>query len=875
MTPERWQQVKSVLAGALEREDRTAFINEACAGDTGLFREVQSLLAQPEDQFESCAETMHLTDPGPPPLRNRGRRLGAYELQRELGRGGMGTVWLARRADQQFEKLVAIKLLKRGTDTDEVLRRFQAERRILARLEHPNIARLLDGGTTAEGLPYFVMEYVEGTGLIHFVRDRALPLPERLQLFLKICGAVQFAHQNLVVHRDLKPGNILVTAEREPKLLDFGIAKLLGAGSGDWEATLPGRERLTAGYASPEQVRSQPVTTVSDVYALGALLYEVLTERPAHRFSDVSPTQTEILRVVCHEDPMRPSLATHSPEFRRQLRGDLDTIVLRALAKEPARRYPTAASLADDLRRYLAGRPVQARPDSRSYRARKFVGRNKISTAAVAVVLLAIVGGAVSTLWHARRAERRFDEVRKMANTLIVEFHDAIRDIPGTLAARQLVTRRAVEYLDRLEAEAGGDLTLRSELALAYGTLGNITFDTREALETYRKSVLLNEALVAAAPKNTAYQQQLSDSYNNLCHAMRVAGRSDQAIVYAQKALALAEALVSQLPTDRELRAHLAQQYSALAFSLVDAGDARAAVPISVKAVETHERVVAENAGDQQRTRQLRLAWGMLSYAHEEAGMYEVALEYARRSLASAQPLFDSAPSNARFRRDIWAIHFRIGRLLAASGDVNGAFHHYAQALQLMESLSSADPNDEGHKRWLAVTSTSVADLHAALGQTEAASGLYRKAMALSEGLFARDENRVETRRDLTRIYHAFGVLLMQDDQISSAEEYLSKAHKMAELSVREDPTNARVRSRFADVCAALGSMSVKLADGTSSDPMKRRTHLQSALEWYQRSSQMWASVDREGKLLGGDARKPHEVARELASCATAMEAMR
>jgi serine/threonine protein kinase len=237
MTPERWQQVKATLADALERsdgEERELFLVTACVDDPALRSEVQSLLDQPEDEFEACAETIGLGQPDPIRSPNVGRQTGSYELVRELGSGGMGTVWLGCRADRQFEKLVAVKLLKRGTDTEEVLRRFQAERQILARLAHPNIAQLLDAGTTEDGLPFFVMEYVEGTRLTDFVRAGQLSVAARLQLFRKICGAVQFAHQNLVVHRDLKPGNILVTAEGEPKLLDFGIAKLLAPGDEAW-----------------------------------------------------------------------------------------------------------------------------------------------------------------------------------------------------------------------------------------------------------------------------------------------------------------------------------------------------------------------------------------------------------------------------------------------------------------------------------------------------------------------------------------------------------------------------------------------------------------------------------------------------------------
>jgi serine/threonine protein kinase len=287
MSPARWQQVKDVVGDALERADtaeRAAFLARACADDTGLRREAESLLAASGlSMLEGCAEDLRLSSDESDAA--SGQRIGAYRVVRELGRGGMGAVYLAERADREFTKHVAIKLLKRGTDTDEVLRRFRSEREILARLEHPNIARLLDAGTTDDGLPYFVMEYVAGARVTDYCFAQHLSVAARLELFLKICSAVHFAHQNLVVHRDLKPANILITAEGEPKLLDFGIAKLLATDDSEFHHTVQDQQRLTPAYASPEQVRGAAITTVSDVYALGVLLYELLVGHSPHKFA--------------------------------------------------------------------------------------------------------------------------------------------------------------------------------------------------------------------------------------------------------------------------------------------------------------------------------------------------------------------------------------------------------------------------------------------------------------------------------------------------------------------------------------------------------------------------------------------------------------
>jgi serine/threonine protein kinase len=352
--PERWQRVKDILADALEQptpEARIALVQTRCANDAALLAEAISLVNEAEtqtnglaDPLEECAEhaTARLWQDGPSPA---GRRIGAYVIARELGRGGMGAVYLADRADGQFEKRVAIKILKRGTDTEEVLRRFASERHILARLDHPNIARLLDAGTTDDGLPYVVMEYVAGAPVTRFVREHELSVAETVAVFLKICAAVEVAHRNQVIHRDLKPSNILVTSAGEPKLLDFGIAKILTAAEDSTEITAAGEERLTPVCASPEQTDGRPVTEATDVYALGALLYEMLSGQKPHRFSTTNPSRDEVTRVIREQEPPPPSSVAADAQTARILRGGLDTIVLKALRKDPAMRYPTVAGV--------------------------------------------------------------------------------------------------------------------------------------------------------------------------------------------------------------------------------------------------------------------------------------------------------------------------------------------------------------------------------------------------------------------------------------------------------------------------------------------------------------------------------------------------
>jgi eukaryotic-like serine/threonine-protein kinase len=405
--PQRWDRLKTILGEALEQNSsaaRIAWVEQRCGQDTDLLEEAESLLAEAEallkertDSFEDCAQNAAFTfwQEGPP---RGGERVGAYVIVRELGRGGMGTVFLAERADGQFEKQVAIKILNRGADTAEILRRFRAERQILAKLDHPNIARLLDAGTTDDGLPYFIMDYIVGAPVTRFAVAQKLSTRQRLELFLKICAAVEFAHRNLVVHRDIKPSNILANAEGEPKLLDFGIAKLLAKDEDAAQLTAEAQQHLTPICASPEQAKGDPITVATDIYSLGALLYEMLSDQKPHRFSTARPTREELVLVVGEQVPPPPSAVASDAQTARLLRGDLDAIVLFAMHKEPGMRYGTVADFADDIRRHLAREPVVARHPTLGYRVKCLVRRNGSRLVASAAVVI-VLAGVLFAFW--------------------------------------------------------------------------------------------------------------------------------------------------------------------------------------------------------------------------------------------------------------------------------------------------------------------------------------------------------------------------------------------------------------------------------------------------------------------------------------------
>lgn len=457
MRAERWKQIDEIFQSALdtEPESRSAYLDSACGDDLHLRAEIESLLASHENSDLTSAafdDGMKLLEHRASQLREDSR-IGPYRVLREIGYGGMGSVYLAARADDAYRKLVAIKIIRRGLDTDDIIQRFRSERQILASLEHPNITRLLDAGSTDDGLPYFVMEYIDGEPIDQYCDTRKLNTTERLKLFQSVCAAVHYAHQNLVIHRDIKPGNVLVTKGGTPRLLDFGVAKLLTQGASDTTVTVV--RRLTPEYASPEQVRGDTITTASDVYSLGVLLYRLLTGHSPYRVSARSATGME--RAVCDEEPERPSAViprrasqatrdtaaamapvpalalpkdlgdfaqSGNPEvqmmpsdtregtpdkLRRRIEGDLDNIILKALRKEPQRRYASAEQLSEDITRHLSNLPVIARPDTRGYRTAKFVQRHLAGVVAAAIVFLSLTGGIATALWQAHIAKQQRD----------------------------------------------------------------------------------------------------------------------------------------------------------------------------------------------------------------------------------------------------------------------------------------------------------------------------------------------------------------------------------------------------------------------------------------------------------------------------------
>ncbi len=481
----RWQRIAAIFDEVVEAPSsvRAALIERLCDGDAQVRREVEALLAADAaapgferglDSARDLAAADWVEDRDSDVV-TANERIGAWRVLRELGRGGMGVVWLAERADGAFEQRAALKLIKRGMDSDAVLARFLRERQILARLEHPHIARLLDGGIAADGRPYFAMEYVDGQALLRYCAEQELRLEARIELFLQVCAAVQFAHGQLIVHRDIKPSNILIAADGQAKLLDFGIAKLLDD-TGEGVTTIDAPHRpLTVAYAAPEQLRGDPVTTATDIYALGGVLYELLTGRRPLAGTEASSLE-QMLRAQTTTDPAAPSkVATaEAPVSARRLRGDLDTIVLKALQHEPQRRYATVAAFADDLQRFLSGQPIQGRRDHTWYRVGKFVGRHRAGVALATTGALVLVATLLFALWQAREKTHQALVSQQVTQFLTGMFHGADPTLTrgATVTAQDLLDNGA----QRLRADPNMEPAVKARLlhtvAATYTDLG-------------------------------------------------------------------------------------------------------------------------------------------------------------------------------------------------------------------------------------------------------------------------------------------------------------------------------------------------------------------------------------------------------------------
>ena len=821
-----------------------------------------------------------------------GRTIGHYKLIERIGSGGMGDVYLADRADQQFEMQVAIKLIKRGMDTESVLRRFQHERQILASLEHPNIARLLDGGTTEDGLPYFVMEYIKGERIDRYADKHRLPLTERLELFRQVCSAVSYAHQRLVVHRDLKPSNILVTPDGAPKLLDFGIAKIIHAHDVGAEAfaTVTAAPLLTPEYASPEQIEGAPATTLTDVYSLGAVLYELLSGRqPHHR---TTRSQGATAHLMDRGEIEKPSAVVKRAEHAGGLRGDLDNIVLMALRKETTRRYHSVEQFSEDIRRHLAGRPVMARADAMSYRASKFVRRNKVALFAVLVIFVTLLGGIIATAWQARRAtlqeqraraeqaraERRFQDVRKLARSVLFEYHDAIKDLPGSTPVRARLVRDALEYLDRLATEVQGDQSLQRELAAAYERVGDVQGgtmfanlgDTGGAIDSYRKSLGLREAVLRASPDDFEARREIAMSYRKLGLLLWETGDVGGGLENNRKTLRLLESLAGERPPDSALRFDLHKSHDYIGMILQEHGDVAGALEHYGKAL----KILASFSETEQQSEKIRRAFSVshehLGTALLQKGDLENALAYNRKALDARAALSAEFPLNAEYRRTLLVSYYNEGEILAKMGRDREALESYRKDFAIVEELSAADQQNNQIRDDRAYAHIRIGDMLAKLGDFQEALANYRKCLDLRGEDVKADPSNLWKRASLIEAHAKTAKTLAKmpepDAALAMCRETLSLMEKTP-----VEPTNAAVRGFFADTYVDLAEAYSALASGNDGAATNRKEQRQIACDMYRRSLEILNDMRNRAILSAADAAKPEAITRKISECDSAL----
>ena len=772
MTAGRWQEVREILfaASQIDPAERERYLADRCGEDVSLRSEVEELLSAVRDSREFLE----------PAAVGSQAQIGPYRILDEAGHGGMGVVYRALRGGD-YQQIVAIKLVRAELATQLITERFRLERQTLALLNHPNIARLLDGGTTSDGLPYLVMEWIDGAPIDQYCREHALHTRQRLELFLGVCEAVAYAHRNLVVHRDLKPSNILIMGEGQPKLLDFGIAKVFGDDEQARSSTLllAGVHALTPEYASPEQVRQEPVTTAADVYSLGAVLYELLTGAPPHRLEAHTPAAIE--RAVCESvAPPASSAAGAAGVPRRDLRGDLDNILAKALEKDPARRYPNVDEFSADLRRHLDCRPVLARPASWTYRAARFTRRNKLLAASSAIVLVALAGGFSVALWQAHRAhvqqelaEQRFELARHLAGSVLYEFHDGIRDLQGSLKVQQLVLTRSLEYLDKLAATARASPSLQRDLANGYervaelaGRPGSSNLGrNRYAIQSLRKALQLRQQVLATDPKSMELRRELARTHRAFVNLEGIP--VSEIVEHATASTAIVEQLRRESPGDKQIQNDLAVSEYGMAMSLVKQTRYPEAVPYFRGALAHTSDAFPAN---------IALYHKHLGAVLIKTGDLQGALAEYETAVAVDEPRAAANSADAQAKLDLSYDYSDIGLIYWHLRKLSESLEQYQKVYRIRAEVAAADPADERAAYALASVGWRIGGVLAAIGDHRRAEAEFRHAIDLAEANHRRFPEKLAEAGLLADINNELGETYRKWGACGSARPRLERA---------------------------------------------------------------------------------------------------
>ncbi len=893
-----WNRVQSVFLSLadLPPEDQARLLDTTCADDGDLRAEVESLLESDREggrviSSTIASEAARLFGAGT----LIGDRLGAYRVVQELGRGGMGDVYLAVRDDDQFHKQVAIKVVRRGMDTADVLGRFQHERQILANLDHPYIARLLDGGTTFDGRPFLVMDYVEGQPLEAFCSEHKPDIKTRCLLFLRILEAVAHAHRNLVVHRDLKPANIFVTGDGSPKLLDFGVAKLLAVDAGpDVTSISPGRP-FTPEYASPEQVHGLAVTTATDIYSLGAVFYELLTGHRAQPITTLTPAVVE--RVICNTEVPRPSLL--APE----LDSDLDNIVLMAMRKQPERRYQSVDQLADDIRRYLSGRPVLARQDSFWYRARKFATRNRFKIAGATLIFASLVAALAISLSQSRQAqtarqvaetqraiaerereraesgfqqaelaraaesqqrltadrerdqavreraqaEQRLTQLFDLADKTLFDIHDAVAKLPGATEARRALVRTTLDYLESIEREHGLDDRARLALGAAYARIAAVQDsptrpslgDAEGARASYNKAEALLAPLFAQKKNSPDVLTRWIEVEAGL--AKLSASRFDlhQGVERYLKLLPIAHRLAELAPSDRQALKQEAALHGELGLVLQPL-DIAAAHDHSSQQIAMMTELVARFPDDRDLKQELGVSLAGEAGSLKDSGDFARSVEYFERSIRIREQFLEAEPTNVLVQRNLLVVYGNYATLLGISWSPN--IGHFAEArtyceksVALARKLASADPQDRTARYDLGISLAHLGMVEPTPEQIPDSMRILKEAMALIEPIHKANPNSASIANQVALVHEYSGYWLRRLGQPEAAAEHFRQG--LAELEPMLGANPAQGASIPTALANEEGLAEVYAAQGDRAAALEHANHVVARAEQYAATS--------------------------------------
>jgi len=648
-----WEALKPILETvmALDPAERDIYLKTACSDNLRMYEEALNLLANESPATFELSQAIRVSQTES--IYKEGQVLGHYKLLKEIGSGGMGTVFLAERTDGEYDLKVAVKILQDGRSSESLIRKLRNERQILANLKHSNIVNILDGGSTDQGLPFIVMEYVEGIQITDYIEANNLNLDDKLHLFQKLCEVISFAHQKLIIHRDIKPSNILISQNNEIKLLDFGIAQILNQQGQSFQETQ--QLFITPDYASPEHIRGQPLTISSEVYSLGILLYQILTG--GNPFKSGQKSLSEVMEMVCEYNPPPPSKCIS--KVNPKLQGDIDNICMKALRKDPKERYQSVDQLSEDIARYFHHIPVKATKDQWSYRAKKFMARNKSYLISGVIIFLISLAGLLSSLYQAGEAKAMFNDLRGLTGSMLFEFYDGVANLEGATSIKELVVSKTITYLEKMESRNSGNPELMNDVSDGYQRLGNVQGNsyyanmglTDDAFKSYSKAVSISERLVTKYSTNQKYLFSLARAYLGFGDMLYTFNRLDTTLLIYQKGNLILLKLSEDYPDSLNYRLALSLSFSRIGdvsgmHGYPNLGNTSMAIYSYNKSIDILDHLVKMVPDNIVFRNSLAASLSMLSNLYTVSGKFAEAIETGYKSVSSFEDLLLKEPNN-------------------------------------------------------------------------------------------------------------------------------------------------------------------------------------------------------------------------------------